>query len=143
MALAGGSLNESPLHTATFYHFFSIQLFKYPQSSMVATINSRQARQLYHPCLEFAVYCPDQGMTLVLPILSTLFNIHRRIVTGMYSEDSIKHTVLLKVLLQIFHLVSIWYTVHWIFSRHINFVSLLSILFSIFQKLVRIHSTGK
>ena len=39
-----------------------------------------------------------------------------------YSVDSIKHTVLSKVLLQIFHLVSIKNTVHWIFSRQINFV---------------------
>ena len=34
-----------------------------------------------------------------------------------YSVDSIKHTVLLKVLLQIFLLVSIKSTVHWKFSR--------------------------
>ena len=38
-----------------------------------------------------------------------------------YSVDSIKHTVLLKVLLQIFLLVSIKSTVHWKFSRQINF----------------------
>ena len=37
-----------------------------------------------------------------------------------YSVDSIKHTVLLKVLLQIFPLVSIKSTVHWKFSRQIN-----------------------
>ena len=37
-----------------------------------------------------------------------------------YSVDSIKHTVLLKVLLQIFLLVSIKSTVHWKFSRQIN-----------------------
>ena len=39
-----------------------------------------------------------------------------------YSVDSIKHTVLLKVLRQIFQLISIKNTVHWIFSRQINFV---------------------
>ena len=37
-----------------------------------------------------------------------------------YSVDSIKHTVLLKVLFQIFLLVSIKSTVHWKFSRQIN-----------------------
>ena len=40
---------------------------------------------------------------------------------SLYSVDSIKHTVLLKVLLQIFLLVSIKSTVHWKFSRQINF----------------------
>ena len=38
-----------------------------------------------------------------------------------YSVDSIKHTVLLKVLLQIFLLASIKSTVHWKFSRQMNF----------------------
>ena len=38
-----------------------------------------------------------------------------------YSVDSIKHTVLLRILLQIFLLVSIKSTVHWKFSRQINF----------------------
>ena len=53
-----------------------------------------------------------------------------------YSVNSIKHTVLLKVLLQIFLLVSIKSTVHWSLSRQIYFfvLSLLKILFSIFQK---------
>ena len=43
------------------------------------------------------------------------------LVKEWYSVDSIKHTVLLKVLLQIFLLVSIKSTVHWKFSRQINF----------------------
>ena len=38
-----------------------------------------------------------------------------------YSVDSIKHTVLLRILLQIFLLVSIKSTVHWKFSRQANF----------------------
>ena len=37
------------------------------------------------------------------------------------SVDSIKHTVLLRILLQIFLLVSIKSTVHWKFSRQKNF----------------------
>ena len=37
-----------------------------------------------------------------------------------YSVDSIKHTVLLKILLPIFLLISIKSTVHWKFSRQIN-----------------------
>ena len=41
--------------------------------------------------------------------------------SSSYSVDSIKHTVLLKVLLQIFLLISIKSTVHWKFSRQINF----------------------
>ena len=53
-----------------------------------------------------------------------------------YSVDSIKHTVLLRILLQFFLLVSIKSTVHWKLPRQINFfvLSLLKILFSIFQK---------
>ena len=49
-----------------------------------------------------------------------------------YSVDSIKHTVLLKVLWQIFLLVSIKNTVHWKFSRQIN-LSTVSIKNTVFN----------
>ena len=62
---------------------------------------------------------------------------------SLYSVDSIKHTVLLKVLLQIFLLVSIKSTVHWKFSRQINLrtVSIKNTVFNSVQcTLVCIHS---
>ena len=60
-----------------------------------------------------------------------------------YSVDSIKHTVLLKILLPIFLLISIKSTVHWKFSRQINLctVSIKNTVFNSVQcTLVCIHS---
>ena len=74
-------------------------------------------------------YIPNHSPKLLLPVqgIDKMQFAKNFAFTGLsifkfYSVDSIKHTVLLKVLLQIFLLVSIKSAVHWKFSRQINFV---------------------